>query len=265
MPTLKQLFKRHTHNGFFKALAGFGRSMNRLYENRNHDPYSNGEWTVLKKLAQFSPGVIIDAGANVGNYAQMAHRACPGATIYAFEPVPSTFQTLVENTERIPAIHPLCQGLFSQEEQKTINLFDSHTHSSLYDIQGINYAPTQQQTINLLRGDDFLNQNDVKQVDFLKMDVEGAEYEVLLGFEESLKKGLITTIQFEYGYINISTKKLLIDFYQLLESHGYRVGKVFPKQVEFRSYAFKHEDFIGPNFLAVKESETKLISALAAR
>ncbi|MEM9985866.1 MAG: FkbM family methyltransferase, partial [Bacteroidota bacterium] len=251
--------------GFFKALAGFGRSMNRLYENRNHDPQSNGEGTVLSKLARFSPGVIIDAGANVGKYAKMAHRICPDATIYAFEPVPSTFQRLVDETDLIPAIHPVCQGLYSRQAHKSINLFDSHTHSSLYDIQGINYAPTQQQTIDLVRGDDFLAQAGIDQVDFLKMDVEGAEYEVLLGFEESLKKGQITAIQFEYGYINISTKRLLIDFYQLLESHGYRVGKIFPKQVEFRPYAFKYEDFIGPNFLAVKTSASALLAALASK
>ena len=46
-----------------------------------------------------------------------------------------------------------------------------------------------------------------KTIDLLKLDLEGAEYDALLGFEESIKKGIIKIIQFEYGYINITTKE----------------------------------------------------------
>jgi hypothetical protein len=40
------------------------------------------------------------------------------------------------------------------------------------------------------------------------------------------------------------------------------LGKVFPKTVEFRKYEFKYEDFLGPNFIAVKKTETELIKLL---
>ena len=53
--SLKRIFKRNSHNFILKPLAGFGRSLNRLYENRNHDIYSNGELTVLKKLVRINP------------------------------------------------------------------------------------------------------------------------------------------------------------------------------------------------------------------
>ena len=54
MLRLKRLFKRNSHNNLLKALAGFGRAINRLYENRNHDIYSNGELTLLKKNSHAS-------------------------------------------------------------------------------------------------------------------------------------------------------------------------------------------------------------------
>ena len=108
------------------------------------------------------------------------------------------------------------------------------------------------------------NQN-IASVDFLKLDVEGAEYDALLGFENAIKQGTIKAVQFEYGYINISTKKLLIDYYTFFEANGYVLGKVFPKMVEFRKYHFKYEDFIGPNFIAVKKTETELIKMLSNR
>ena len=62
-----------------------------------------------------------------------------------------------------------------------------------------------------------------------------------------------------------STKKLLIDYYTFFEANGYVLGKVFPKIVEFRKYHFKYEDFIGPNFIAVKKTETALIKMLSNR
>jgi len=141
-------------------------------------------------------------------------------------------------------------------------MYNLDTHSSLYDIKGILYKANQKTIIQLINGDNFLKENNIDFVDFLKIDVEGAEYEVLKGFEESIKNGKIKAIQFEYGYINISTHKLLIDFYEFFEKHDYVLGKIFPKTVEFRKYETKYEDFLGPNFIAVKKTETELINLL---
>ena len=111
MSTLKRIFKQNSHNSFFKALAGFGRSLNRLYENRNHDIHSNGEITVLKKMARLNPSVIIDGGANVGDYSIVANQIIPSCKIYSFEPVEATFQQLKENIKDIQNIIPVKKGL----------------------------------------------------------------------------------------------------------------------------------------------------------
>lgn len=263
MSTLKRIFKQNTHNSFFKALAGFGRSLNRLYENRNHDIYSNGEITVLKKIARTNPGIIIDAGANVGDYSILANQIMPACKIYAFEPVESTFQHLLSNIKDLKNVVPIKKGLFKENCELAINLFASNEHSSIYDIEGLPIGSDSQQKIELVRGDDFIKDNQIDSIDFLKLDVEGAEYDALLGFENAIKHGAIKAVQFEYGYINISTKKLLVDYYNFFEANGYIVGKIFPKLVEFRKYHFKYEDFIGPNFIAVKKTEIELIKMLS--
>ena len=263
MSTLKRIFKQNTHNSFFKALAGFGRSLNRLYENRNHDIYSNGEITVLKKIARKNPGIIIDAGANVGDYSILANQIMPACKIYAFEPVESTFQHLLSNIKDLKNVVPIKKGLFKENCELAINLFASNEHSSIYDIEGLPIGSDSQQKIELVRGDDFIKDNQIDSIDFLKLDVEGAEYDALLGFENAIKHGAIKAVQFEYGYINISTKKLLVDYYNFFEANGYIVGKIFPKLVEFRKYHFKYEDFIGPNFIAVKKTEKELIKMLS--
>ncbi len=159
-------------------------------------------------------------------------------------------------------IIPIEKGLYKKNCTREIYIFPSDTHSSLYDIEGLSYESNERQTIELIKGDDFLRNNQIAEVDFLKLDIEGAEYDAIIGFEEHIKNGKIKMIQFEYGYINISTKKLLVDFYGYFESNGYLIGKVFPKTVEFRPYAFKYEDFLGPNYIAVKKTETALINLL---
>jgi len=263
MSKLKRFFKRNSHNNILKALAGFGRSLNRLYENRNHDSYSNGEFTVLKKILKLNPSsIIIDGGANIGSYSLMINQLSPDSRVFSFEPVKSTFEKLKKNVAVSKNIIPIEKGLYKDNCTKEINIFVSDTHSSLYDIKGLSYKSNEHQTIELVRGDDFMKENKINEIDFLKIDVEGAEYDAILGFDGNITKGTIKAIQFEYGYINISTKKLLIDYYDYFESKGYVLGKIFPKIVEFRKYEFKHEDFIGPNFIAVKKTETELINAL---
>ncbi|MCF8223565.1 MAG: FkbM family methyltransferase [Bacteroidales bacterium] len=261
--SLKKLFKRNTHNGFFRALGDFGLVIRRFYENRNHDIHSNGELTVIKKLAKLEPSVIIDGGANTGRYSMILNKHCKDATIYSLEPVKSTFNILSDNTEKIPEINPVNKGLFSSSIEKEINIFPSHTHSSLYDIKGVPYSKVEQCRISLIDGDTLLNTLGIERADFIKLDLEGSEYEALLGFKEAFSKGNIRMVQFEYGYINITTRKLLIDFYDFFEQYGYQVGKIFPKSVEFRPYKFKYEDFIGPNFIAVRKKDKELINLLS--
>jgi FkbM family methyltransferase len=207
MSKIKILFKRNSHNDFFKVLAGFGRSLNRLYENRNHDINSNGELTILKKLSRINPLVIFDGGANIGKYSLVVNKMIPGALIYSFEPVKDTFEILKKNVGAINKIIPACLGLYKNTCTKEINIFPSNTHSSIVDIKGLDYESKEKQTIELIKGDDFMKNNNISEIDFLKLDVEGVEYDAILGFEEHLENGKIKMIQFEYGYINISTKK----------------------------------------------------------
>lgn len=265
MLTAKRLFKQNSHNAFFRVLAGFGRSLNRLYENRNHDIYSNGELTILKKISKFNPSVIIDGGANIGNYSLFVHQFNPECTVYAFEPVESTFQKLKENIQAHTNIIPVRKGLYKDNCSMEINLFKASEHSSIYDIQGLSYPSYQKLKIDLVRGDDFIKDNNIDCIDILKLDIEGAEYDALIGFENSIRNGKIKAVQFEYGYINITTKKLLIDYYNFFEANGFIVGKIFPRIVEFRKYDFKYEDFIGPNFIAVRKSETEIINCLSKK
>ena len=88
---------------------------------------------------------------------------------------------------------------------------------------------------------------------------------VLNGFDAAFRAGQIDVIQFEYGKVNIITHFLLRDFYEFLEPRGYSVGKLFPDHVDFRSYDLEDEDFLGPNYVAVRTTRADIIDTLRKR
>ena len=69
-------------------------------------------------------------------------------------------------------------------------------------------------------------------------------------------------IQIEYGKANIFSGFLLKDLFEKLGTQ-YAIGKIYPRRVDFQSYSTRDEDFIGPNFLAVRKTEPELIARLS--
>jgi hypothetical protein len=71
-------------------------------------------------------------------------------------------------------------------------------------------------------------------------------------------------IQFEYGYANALSRFLLRDYYTLFDAYGYRIGKIYPKRIEFKEYDVEDENFWGPNYIAVRNDLADLQKALSA-
>lgn len=260
MKFLKRLLKQHSHSPLVAPFAGLGRSINRFYENRSHDHYCNGEFMVLRKLSQLNPGVIFDVGANVGEYTIYAKKVCPKASIYSFEPVTNTYNELQDNLNKhgIKDVQTIKKALTNSNGTLKINTYNGSAHSTLHQLKGVNNESVGVEEIDSVIGDQFMKTNQIDFVDFLKLDIEGSEMDALKGFEEALRNKRIKIIQFEYGYINISTRTLLCDFYEFLGDMGYDLGKIYPRKVEFRKYDFKHEDFMGPNYLAIDNSDRSI-------
>lgn len=240
-----------------------GRGFYRYYENRNHDIQSNGELWLMERLRVFRPGLVIDGGANVGGFAKSIKECFPEAQLHCFEPVEETFATLQKNMEQFDHVTCHKKGLYSSKKRLTINLYSSSEHSSIYEIEGMHYEATGKASIDLIKGDDFVKKQKIEFVDFLKLDLEGAELDALGGFENLIRQKKVRLVQFEYGYINITTKNLLLNYYQFFKKHGYIVGKLYPREVDFREYSWQHEDFIGPNFVAIRDDDHELKKSLS--
>ncbi len=124
------------------------------------------------------PGaVVVDVGANIGMFALHAARTCGAARVYAFEPFPESFALLRRNVEHnhLDAIVPVPLAIAGTAGRRTLHLQGRHGVHSLYGSGG---EAVEIECITLAEAFD---RYAITRCDFLKLDCEGAEYEILLG------------------------------------------------------------------------------------
>jgi hypothetical protein len=116
----------------------------------------------------------------------------------------------------------------------------------------------------LITGDAWCDAHGIGEIDFLKIDVEGAEFRVIDGFSRRIAAGKIHCIQFEYGPFSIQTRFLLRDYYALLAEH-YWIGKVYPNYVDFSDYHWQLETLRFCNYCCVLRTRPDLRDLLSFR
>ena len=213
--------------------------------------------------------MVFDVGANVGNWSSMVLQVASGTRIHAFEIAPPTFAKLERQLASLPNVSLNNCGLSDRAGRVEIDFLPQNDGltSLLKDVavELHSHYTKEPWEAEVQTGDVYCDHHSIGHIDFLKIDVEGAKSLVLRGFESMLRKRDIDVIQFEYGLASVYAHYLLIDYYRDLTDHGYCLGKLRPNGVEFRDYDPRHEDFIGPNFVAVNKDRSDLIRALTCK
>jgi FkbM family methyltransferase len=259
------LLARYRNHPVLAAADRSALAFHRALANVNYDIASNGERRVLAIIGATDPRVIFDVGANCGDWSLAATRAAKGATIWAFEVVPATYQQLVANTSTVGAVRAINLGLAAVDGTAPVYCTDDSGLASCVPGLGeeLHGGVSAVITGQFASGDEFCVSRGIARIDLLKIDVEGFEPSVLDGFDRMLGTGAVDAVQFEYGYANAKSKYLLRDFHHRFERLDMVVGKIFPDAVDFRPFRTTDEDFLGPNYLAVRRSSRALIDALS--
>lgn len=252
-----------------RALAGFCVSAVHAWKNRQYDVTRNGETALLERLRPFRPRLVLDVGANVGDWTIAASRSLPEVTVHAFEAAPHTAELLARNlAAQADRVVINATGLSDHAGWLTLYATpDDTTKASIVPdvaraVAEQGWAQVEAVTVQTVTGDAYLREHQIDHVDMLKIDVEGAEFSVLRGFADAFARHAIDLVQFEYGQLNVATRDFLGDFYRFFTDRGFIVGKLFPEGVSFKSYELDDEDFLGPNYLACSAARTDLIEAL---
>ena len=147
---------------------------------------------------------VFDVGANVGTTARLFARRFSQAQVFAFEPVPTTYKTLLENTKDIETIKCFNIGFGDKLETKDIYIFRNSEVSTVvrnspYAVKILRSEPLSSASISLQRLDDFTVKNNVEQVQVLKIDTEGFDLQVIKGAHHLLERNAVTFLYCEFN------------------------------------------------------------------
>jgi FkbM family methyltransferase len=120
--------------------------------------------------------IVLDIGGHIGCFAIRAARLAPNGKVYVFEPSPENFSLLQENIQLNAAsnITPFNLALLGHPGTRQIALCPNTVSNSIV----IDYPQAQRIDIQGISLSDFVKQQNITQIDFMKLDCEGAEYEI---------------------------------------------------------------------------------------
>ncbi|MCK5021954.1 MAG: FkbM family methyltransferase [Candidatus Pacebacteria bacterium] len=223
----------------------------------------SGELFVIKiflkeKLIE-EKSIIFDVGANIGGYAEILYKEFPLSKIFAFEPTLSTYKFL-EKKFLNSTVQTFNIG-FGAEKKTNQKIYsyshdDGSPHNSVFDEVFTELYKTgtpKEMNFNCTTIDHFCHENNIHSIDFLKIDTEGNEFDILNGASKMLKENRIKFIQFEFNEMNIISKVFLRDFYNLLKQYKlYRLSE--KKLISLETYSSTNEIFKFQNILAVNNN-----------
>jgi FkbM family methyltransferase len=165
---------------------------------------------------------VVDVGAGLGEFCIQVAREHPGCRVYAFEPGPESFALLRENV-RLNAV-------------RNVSLFPSAVggRAGVSVLRRAPGAPARASTVAAAGAGpgapvptttlgDILRDLDIPRCDFLKIDCEGAEYDILMGADaDTLQRVTHMSVEYHDGVTAFSGAELAA----WLERQGFRVRRV---------------------------------------
>jgi FkbM family methyltransferase len=119
--------------------------------------------------------VVIDVGAHIGLFALFASQFCKRGKIFCFEPIKENYELLVENinSNKIKNIIPFNLAVSKVSGSVKIFLNDDYSGHSMF-LETNDFVIVKSKSLF-----DIFSENNIQECDFLKLDCEGAEYEII--------------------------------------------------------------------------------------
>lgn len=224
---------------------------------------SNGEKRLLEMVAPTSH-VVMDVGANVGAWFDQMRELAPALRkVILVEPGKQASARLTEKYSRDPVVLHI---------DKAVSDFTGK--ATFYELEGASELSSLMRTTEELAGtnlafevevttiDQLCEDTGVCDIDFLKIDAEGADMKVIRGAQSALTKQLFKFIQFEYNYSWAAGGETLGGAIQFLNSCNYDVFLIKKEGLYDCSYQTVCEYFRYSNYVAVRKDTVKEIEQI---
>ena len=140
-----------------------------------------------KKFEIKNDDIVIDIGAHIGYFTMYAANNANQGTVYSIEPYKESFEILKKNLKLNNITNVKTFNAAISKVTKEITLYIDKNNEIGNSIFRTNNT-TESKKINSFNLDDFVKNNKIEKIDFLKLDCEGAEFEILLNFNKELMK-----------------------------------------------------------------------------
>lgn len=185
---------------------------------------------------------VFDIGANIGELTLLFSRFVgTSGKVHAFEACGSTFQKLsticeLSNRSQIYLNHG---AVFSENGILQLNIYDEK-HSgwnTLADRPLENYdidiKPMRQEDVVSLTLDEYCGRHNINHIDLLKIDVEGAEYQVMIGAKSMFASRRIKCCVFEFGATTFDMGNTPYEIEAFLKNCGYVIKNIIKNNPVF--------------------------------
>ncbi len=202
-----------------------------IYYTGDYEPYLKSQFRQLIR-----PGdCVLDIGANIGFHTlYFAELVGHKGRVFAFEPILVNYQALIMNLSFNTFKHIQTEQIALGNESKTIHIHvdPSIRNPGSYTLLTHGKANTY---IHCLKGDDYVDNKKIGNVNFIKIDVEGYEHEVLKGLKETIINSR-PIINFEYDRnYQLKMNDTPADIFSFFDELNYKLYEVdgYGERVEF--------------------------------
>lgn len=223
--------------GFKLFLRNIFQRVTGLYIYKNLPFGINPLKDIQRRFSSYELKTFFDVGANVGEYVDHIQKCFPKAEIWCFEPISATFEVLKSN---IKGQNVNCYqiGLGSEKTEIEISI-DQNSRSdmnSLVNVVRTNNPDLVTETIQIRTLDDFCSEHSISKIDYLKIDTEGYDLEVLKGSRNFIQNQSVAFIEVEVSMNPENTFHVdFVDIKQFMESFGYRLFGIYDQMYEWQT------------------------------
>lgn len=189
-----------------------------------------------RTLPNYQVNVVVDVGANVGQSARVYLARFPSSHIYCFEPVSSTFRQLQDNLSCNDRVDCYQLALGSSTGTREMILQDSSDLCFLLDQSNEHPASDDmpRESVEVATLDDFCDTNRIDKINYLKVDTEGGDLDVLKGAVNMLDQQRIDLLNVEVGMNPRNKRHVPLESMKtFLESHGYCIFGLYEQMHEW--------------------------------
>jgi FkbM family methyltransferase len=179
----------------------------------------------LNNLIATKTPVVLDVGANVGQSIMTVREFWPDSRVISFEPDPRLTKRLRSNWDGIPGISIVEGAVSDRNSRQALFQFTDPAQNSLFDRDDRSWFQAEvvgSVDVECFTLDSYCSQHSIAHVDLLKVDVQGAELQVIQGASGLLESRLIDYVVLELNFgDSYDGAARPHKIFEVMESHGY--------------------------------------------